>query len=92
MLTFTVAMAMANASHAETIEQYLQTLRGEHVSGIDDITVLLAGDRSVENRCGHPQGSGRPVTPDAYSACVEAKSARLWAQRLRGLFGDPGRH
>jgi hypothetical protein len=34
--TFAVVVAMATALHAEPIEQYLRTLRGEGVSGLHE--------------------------------------------------------
>ena len=51
--TFAVAVAMATALHAEPIEQYLRTLRGEGVSGLHDATVLILDWRY--ERCTPPE-------------------------------------
>jgi hypothetical protein len=91
-LTFAVAMTMAAALHAESLEDWLEILRGESVSGVHDVTALIAGERAIEDRCAHAAGRNAVAIAEAYFACIKAERTRLWAQRLRDLFGDPGRH
>jgi hypothetical protein len=83
-LSFAVAIAtMITASHAEPLEDYLRTLKA----------ALIEDRSSYYHWCARTAGGRNAVAmADAYFACIEAERTRLWAQHLRRLFGDPGRH
>ena len=103
-LSFAVAITTATASHAETIEEMLQTLRGEGVSGLHDGTALIVqrSSRSSQEPCTPPNqsrvrvyGTGKSHRVGYYRDCTESEARfqeEMWARSIRYLLGDPGRH
>ena len=102
-LTFAVAIAVATASHAGPLDEYLQMLGGDAVSGIHDRTVLIAsspwGYDPHSSWCWRLlrkliHAHNRMATLKVYAACPQDDPARDRIRSLQELAWPyhPGRH
>jgi hypothetical protein len=103
-LCVAVAMTIATASQAETIEDYLATLRS--VSGRDDVTVMIVEEVSWPQLCRY--SVSKPRFPDdedmslvyrkdiyvVYRECIgpRSRSPTLYTFPGGRLNFDPGKH